>query len=324
MNTDKVQVLQKNNIPFEENVDLKKKTWIHRGGIAKLFIVPSNIEELQDCIRFMYKLKQDFLLIGHTSNLYIHNDCNIEVVIATSHCNSFSVKEGLVECDCGAAVSKVAKASIAEGFQGMEYLTTLPGTIAAAIHNNSTVKESKVAELLVDLDFIDENGHLRVLKPEDLKFSFRNSALKSSELRGVILKVRLQLQKGNVEQLSDIARRNEERRKQTLEGPVQNLGCTVNRTFSLGKMPRKYELPLNIYSRLIPFFVPKEKQKAKIKSFILRISGYKELAPYISDKQMITFIWKDENADKLFPRYLQFMKDVYRTDKVEIEEITKN
>ena len=27
--------LQTEQIPFEENVDLKKKTWIHRGAIAR-------------------------------------------------------------------------------------------------------------------------------------------------------------------------------------------------------------------------------------------------------------------------------------------------
>lgn len=319
-----IKQLQKNGIPYEENVDLKKKTWIHRGGTARLFVQPSCVQELQDCVEYLYAINQSFLLVGHTSNLYIHNECNLDVVISTTHCNAFTFKDGIVECDCGAAVSKVAKASIDAGLQGMEYLTTLPGTVGAAVCNNSTVKESRVADLLVDLDFIDEKGHLTVLNPSDLDFSFRSSAIKKGTINGVILRVRLCLKDGNAEKLRVVASQNEERRKRILEGPIQNLGCTVNRTFSKGKMPKKYRIRLDIYTKLISFFVPVDKRKNKIKNYILRIAGYKELAPYISDKQMITFIWRDEKADDCFPRYLEFMSRVYQTDSLEIQEIKNN
>ena len=315
--------LELNNIQYETEIDLSKKTWIHRGGVAGFYISPDNVGDLQKVCTFLYEKQYPFLLIGHTSNMYIHNDANIDIVVSTAHCNAFSIQENIIECDCGAAVSKVARASIEKGLQGMEYLTTLPGTIGAAICNNSTVKDSKVSELLVDLDFLGSDGLVRVLTPADLQFSFRNSALKSQTLKGVILKVRLRLSAGDAAKLNEIAKKNEERRKKTLEGPSQNLGCTVNRTFSKGKMPRKYEIPLNIYSKLISIFVPSEKRKAKTKRFLLGIAGYKELAPYISDKQMITFIWKDDKADLYFPRYLEFMSRVYQTDFVEIQEVKK-
>ena len=34
-------------IPFEENVDLKKRTWIHRGRITKLWITLDSCEQVQ-------------------------------------------------------------------------------------------------------------------------------------------------------------------------------------------------------------------------------------------------------------------------------------
>ncbi len=320
-NTQLMEFLKLNSILYETDIDLSKRTWIHRGGMAGIYIQPANVDELEKVCVFMYEQKMPFLLVGHTSNLYIHSDVNLDVVVSTAKCNSFSIQESIVECECGASVSKVAKASIEKGLQGMEYLTTLPGTVGAAICNNSTVKDSKVSELLVDLDFLSEDGQKKVLKPADLSFSFRNSALKSHNLKGVILNIRLKMDKDDPQLLSDIAKKNEERRKKKLEGPSQNLGCTVNRTFSKGKMPRKYEILLNIYSRIISLFVSADKRKAKIKNFILIITGYKDLAPYISDRQMITFIWRDEKADDCFPRYLEFMSRIYMTDSVEIQEI---
>jgi hypothetical protein len=43
------------------------------------------------------------------------------------------------------------------------------------------------------------------------------------------------------------------------------------------------------------------------------------LKPYISDYLSLIYVWKDEKADKYFNEYLEFMKEVYKTDKVEIE-----
>ena len=58
-----------------------------------------------------------------------------------------------------------------------------------------------------------------------------------------------------------------------------------------------------------------------LKNYICNISGYSEVAPYISDINPIIYLWHDEEADKQFPKYLEFMKKVYKTDKVEIEVI---
>lgn len=38
-------------------------------------------------------------------------------------------------------------------------------------------------------------------------------------------------------------------------------------------------------------------------------------------KNPIIFSWLDDRADTVFPLYLEFMKKVYKTDKIEIEII---
>lgn len=83
------EFLEENNVLFEENISLKKKTWIHRGGMCSLFIMPANIRELELTAQFLYKGNYEFLLIGHTSNLYILDSCNIPLVVSTAKCNKF-------------------------------------------------------------------------------------------------------------------------------------------------------------------------------------------------------------------------------------------
>ena len=262
-------------IHFEKEVDLRKRTWIHRGGIANLFIIPSNTGELETIVSFLYKNDTEFLVIGATSNLYILNTTNIPVVISTLKCNTYKLYRDVLECDCGVLVGKLSRDMIDKGIQGFEYLTKLPGTVGAAIYNNSSVKaeSNSISELLIDLDLLTPTGIKRLSK-EDLNFTFRSSVLKKHQLQGVIIKARLKVVKGNTEQLKAVAVQNERNRLALLEGPAQNLGCTVHRMFCNGSMPTKYRIPYTGYSKLLNIFVKNQyKQKRKLNRFLLIISG---------------------------------------------------
>ncbi len=315
--------LEDEGIYFEKEIELRKKTWIHRGGKANLFIIPEDTNELEKVVTCLYKNDIKFLVIGATSNLYILNTANIPVVISTLKCNVYQQNGDVIVCDCGVQVGKLSREMIGKGIQGFEYLTKLPGTIGAAIYNNSSVKEetNSISNLLLGFDLLTPSG-IKQLKKEDLHFSFRTSDLKRHQLQGIIIRARLNAAPGNKELLESIAAKNEKDRLNLLEGPAQNLGCTVHRMFCNGLMPLKYRIPYKSYTKILKVFVGNQlKQKKYLKQFLLTISGYRHLIPYVSDKQLITFVWKDEKADLFFDDYLAFMKDVCKTDQVEIEII---
>lgn len=79
--------LKELDIDFEMNCSLRKKTWIHRGGIAKIYITPDDNFQLYQVSKFLFDNRIEFLLVGHTSNLYILNSANIDVVVSTIKCN---------------------------------------------------------------------------------------------------------------------------------------------------------------------------------------------------------------------------------------------
>jgi UDP-N-acetylenolpyruvoylglucosamine reductase len=322
MSLDLIGYLNENTICFEENVNLSLRTWIHRGGIAKIFIIPSSSKELEQVCHFLYENKYDFLILGHTSNLYIHNEYNPEIVVSTKMCNSYNEGEDYVECECGVSVVKLAKYYLCEGYSGLEYLTELPGTIAAALHNNSSCKENSVSALLISANVLVANGTIETWMPTDFQFSFRGSCLKSGFRRGVIISAKLKKIRGDKDALQKIAKSNKQDREERLEGPRQNLGCTFNRPFSNEKMSFLYKTSTILFTSLLRLLMIKEAHRQKIeKKFLLSITGYRDLCPYISDFNLITFIWSDSKADEKFPRYVEFMHNVMKTDSVEIQEI---
>ena len=265
INGDLTKYLDLHSIQYETNVSLKKRTWIHRGGIAELFITPVNAEELEIIVSFLYSQSIRFQLIGHTSNLYILNSCNIPVVVSTSKCRNYSLENGML---------------------------------------------------------IMNDGSIRTFFPQDFNFKFRMSVFKKHEVDGTIISAILKAEIGDANKLQKIAEDNDKDRAIRLEGHAKNLGCTVNRCFINGNMSLWLRIALFINGLLVkPFIKTEEAQRNQRRNLICLLTGYRAIAPYVSSKNPIIFSWLDDRADTVFPLYLEFMKKVYKTDKIEIEII---
>lgn len=312
--------LESHKIFYEQNIQLRDRTWIHRGGKVQFFISPSNVQELRSVCHFVFENNLEYEIVGNTSNVYFLNEYNPRIVISTRKCNKVEYKENYIECECGVNVMRLAKECISKGICGFEYLSDLPGTVGAAIYNNSSCKENSVSKLLLEAELLTEDGSVKILRYEDFQYSFRSSILKEKRLKGVILNIKLNRKNGSKFLLEKIAKENHEERLKILEGPANNLGCTFNSLFINGAMPIFYKLPLMLFKLILSLFrVKEQKQKEWSIKFILIISGNKKLIPYVSKKLVMTYVWRDNDADKYFPQYVQFMRNVYKTDKLEIE-----
>ena len=326
MNDAIVTYLDSERIPYETNVDLKKRTWIHRGGIAHLWITPTSTEQLQQLCSNLYKQGREFKIIGQTSNLYFDNSYNPEIIICTTKLNVFSVTSNSIECECGVPVKTLAKYAVENGISGFEGLVDLPGTIAAATFNNSGCYNCQVSSLLKYVEFLSSNGEIKKLTPADLNYAERTSALKRREIRGVILKVILSYTlTDNADLLIQTARNNHAHRIQFQERPAQTLGSI----FPNGVL-RAFEMNLPRFSKICLKFIYKahqlklitysRQQKSK-RDIICLLNGMWGIHKYISPKNFNCFIWKDANADKAFNTYCTFVQQIAHIKKIEIEVI---
>lgn len=118
---------------FQKNVLLRDKTWIHRGGKVDYWLQPDTIEELEAVGKALYRNKERFVTIGHTSNTYFKNTFNIKYVVDTRHLTNFSkVDTDTLMCECGAPMAKVSRFCVENGFAGYEGMVGLPGTVGGA------------------------------------------------------------------------------------------------------------------------------------------------------------------------------------------------
>ena len=312
-----INFLSLRSIAYDENVSLASKSWIKIGGIASLWISPKSVSELEEVCRYLYGNNIAYDLVGQTSNIFFHSTYNPQVVVSTVNVNGYNIEGNTLTCDCGCNVMRLAKEMLAEGYAGFYGLVGLPGTVASAAVNNAGCFRCSISEMLISADVLMPNGTIKTFAKEDFGYEKRSSKFKRGEVKGVVLSVKLKLQKA--ENINEEYRKSEETkiyRKTRQEGPAKNLGSV----FAVRIMRRN--LRNNIVKaamRVLPIVLGKEPRYIQKKAILL-LYGYCELDSYCSDRQINTFIWKDEKAEEMFERYKEMMNKVYKDLQIEIEE----
>lgn len=303
----------------EHKVNLRDRTWIHRGGKVENWLQPSSIEELMAVGEMLYCQSESFLTIGHTSNIYFKDTFNVKYLIDTRKLIGFKVlDDATLICECGASISRVSRYCVENGISGFEGMINLPGTVGGGVVNASGCYGCGVDKVLKSIDLLTPNCEIVNLKKDAIGYSFRSSALKRGEIKGIILYAYFDISKHeDKNKLTRIAEECTQNRKLTQDPPACNLGTTVNcaasrscfRNFLINQL-------VKLCSTVI---VDKEKQYIIRKQITCLMYGYPFLSKYISNKRINCWLWKDNGADKYFPVYLHMMEKMYEICTLEIE-----
>lgn len=312
------QFLQEQQIPFEQEVLLSKKTWIKTGGVCACWVAPLSVEQLTAVCSFLYANCIAFDIVGQTSNIFFHSTYNPQVVVSTVKVNQYEMNDGVITCDCGVSVVKLSKDYLSQGYAGFYGLVGLPGTVASAIVNNASCFNCSLSSMLLSAEVLLPDGSLQTMEQVDFKYTHRSSAFKRGEIKGIVLSVKLKAQKA--ENIDEEYKKSEETVTYRKEKQERQVGKTLGSVFASRTMKRVLRNKIvNAATRYLPGLLKCEPRYIQ-KRAILLLYGYRDLDEYCSDRQINTFIWKDENAESMFIRYKELMNKVYDNPIIEIEE----
>lgn len=303
-----IKFLQSEEITFEECVDLKTKTWINRGGTARLWVQPVEMISFEKLVIWCQLNAIYFEVIGNTSNCYFLNDYHPQLVISTLKLNSILEEGNTIICDCGFNMVRLAKYCILKGVAGYEGFIGLPGTVGGATINNAGCYGSLISDIVKKVTII-QNGKTVELNKDELHYSHRNSALKTKEIEGVLTKVTFDISKREDPKILD--KRSMEfqlHRKKFQEHTYPNLGSTFCK-LDFKKLPFFKKTIYVFLIRTIHLFIKNQLsiQLIEVKLFwLLHSAG--SFRNYVSQFGVQCFTWKDEGADQAFIEYVTFVK----------------
>lgn len=185
---------------LQKNVSLQPYNTFGIDVKSKLFMEWNSINDVVD-----YSLSNELkvykrLILGGGSNMLLIQDFEglaIKNNILGKEIISENETEVVAKFGGGEVWHDIVLWTIAKGWNGMENMSLIPGSIGAAPIQNIGAYGKELKDVFVELEAIDlSNGKLKVFNLEECAFGYRNSIFKN-ELKGqyVITSVTLKLSK---------------------------------------------------------------------------------------------------------------------------------
>lgn len=152
--------------------------WFRAGGNAEVLFKPADLEDLQS---FLANCPDHIpvTILGVLSNTIIRDGGVRGVVIRLGR--EFTgiqvLDDGLVHVGSAALDVNAAEISAQAGLTGLEFLCGVPGSIGGALAMNAGAYGGEIKDILVSARFVDRNGDLHDLTPDDLKMAYRHSEI---------------------------------------------------------------------------------------------------------------------------------------------------
>lgn len=204
-----------------QNVDMREFTSFKAGGKAREMVILESVEELQEIMQEIHRLKKKYIVLGNGSNTLIKDSGFDGIVVKLGEAfNKVTVEGERLICCTGALMSVVAKAALAADLTGFEFASGIPGSIGGAIFMNAGAYGGEMKDIVESVTLVKNDGSEVVsLSAADMELSYRHSLLEDT--RDVAVAVTLKLKKGNHDEIAgrmaDLTKRRNE--KQPVQYP---------------------------------------------------------------------------------------------------------
>lgn len=162
------------------------------GGPARFYVEARTIEEMQASLQYCLDENLPFFILGRGSNCLFDDRGFAGLVIHNKIDFKEEHPEGLFHVGGGYNFSLLGSQTARAGWSGLEFASGIPGSVGGAVFMNAGANGKETCETLVSVDFMTPEGDLKILKKEDLHFSYRHSSFQ--KLSGAIVGATFKLQ----------------------------------------------------------------------------------------------------------------------------------
>lgn len=214
------------------------------GGKAKMLCIPQNISELKDILNEV-KDENYFIMGNGTNTLVKDGGFNGTIIKIGDSFNSIEVNDTKLIVGSGALLSTVSKKACENSLTGLEFACGIPGSVGGAVYINAGAYGGEMKDIVESIEVLTLDGNIKRYTNKELDFDYRYSKLK--ETKDIVLKVTLNLSKGNKE---DIKNKMKELMKKRNE-----------------KQPINYPSAGSVFKRPEGYFAGKLIEDANLKGF---------------------------------------------------------
>ncbi len=198
----------------KENIALAPFTSARIGGPADILITAHSGDELAEMISLLWAEGASCFILGGGSNVLV-SDKGVRGVTVLNRAKAIRFEKGSqprVWAESGVVFSNLANRCAAQGFSGLEWACTVPGTIGGAVYGNAGAFGGDMAESLIAAELLTESGREQ-WRVDNMGYGYRTSILKRRKAKAVVLSAELSLKNATKQEVSVKIREFSEQRK---------------------------------------------------------------------------------------------------------------
>ncbi len=179
---------------------LKRHTTFGVGGLASLFIYPSDVNDLKIILKYSIKNKIKTFFMGSGSNLLVSDNGFDGIVICLRKSfKHFEVNDSLeAKIGTGVMLGHIVRTLTKKSVKGLESLIGVPGTLGGALIMNAGAYGSEISNYLVSIKSISLDGKEKLYFKDDLDFSYRYSSIPKNE---IVVEAKFKFEIGSLNQI---------------------------------------------------------------------------------------------------------------------------
>ena len=213
---------------MSENISLAPYTSFKVGGNARWFGDPESLDEFKAQLEWARKNNIPVYVFGKGSNLVFSDSGFNGLVVHTGSLVGVSWHGSTVICEAGVLMYTVMKQSVQKGFQGIQKLGGIPGTLGGCTYINAGAYGQETSDVVVKVVSITEKGDVVQRSGQECQFSYRRSLF--CDLQETILSVEMELSEApSKEDVNKEMRDSLAHRKQTQPLNLPNSGSIFKR-----------------------------------------------------------------------------------------------
>ena len=175
---------------------LSELTSMRVGGVPASITICSTREELIAAAQSVWSTGENWMVLGGGTNCVFGADISsLHVLKVETTGIEKQVLQGkqVWKIPAGVDWDELVAEAVSEGLAGIEGMSGIPGTCGAAPVQNIGAYGQELSDVFLRAEFLDyETGELVILGPKDLKFGYRDSAIKRGRA-GIITWIELEL-----------------------------------------------------------------------------------------------------------------------------------
>jgi len=169
---------------IQENVDIRDYSSLHIGGQFRYFVIIDDKKNLENVYKEAKEKNTPIFILGGGSNI-VFSDGVVNVFAIKNEIKGFEIvdeTDEYVEIKVGAGEiwDKIVEKTVEMNLQGLEALSSIPGTVGATPVQNVGAYGVEVKDTILEVEVFDiRENKIKTILNKDCKFGYRDSIFKN-------------------------------------------------------------------------------------------------------------------------------------------------